>query len=109
MMNRHRCLFTTYVLKTVLKFWAACRDAPNIEIHAIRADKMHISQLKSETGNEANEFACMLLLRPPPRELLEAGPPASVRQALERFEQRVDEGTKAAEQLAADLGIPLPQ
>ena len=50
----------------------------------------------------------MLLLRPPPRELLEAGPPKNVRQALERFDQRIAASTEAAAKLAAELGIPLP-
>ena len=50
----------------------------------------------------------MLLLRPPPRALLEAGPPQSVRHALERFDERVATSTAAAVSLAAAFGIPLP-
>ena len=50
----------------------------------------------------------MLLVRPPPRELLERGPPASVRAALQRFE-RVERDTVAgAISLAERLGIALP-
>ena len=50
----------------------------------------------------------MLLVRPPPRELLERGPPASVREALQRFE-RVERDTVAdAVVLAERLGIALP-
>ena len=50
----------------------------------------------------------MLLLRPPPRELLERGPPPSVRAALERFEARIAESTEAAAALAASMGLLVP-
>ena len=50
----------------------------------------------------------MLLLRPPPREVLEAGPPAEVRAALANFEEKTEESTKAAEELAKKMGIDLP-
>lgn len=50
----------------------------------------------------------MLLLRPPPRALLEGGPPVSVRKALERFEGRFMESTELAAVLAAEMSIPLP-
>lgn len=50
----------------------------------------------------------MLLLRPPPRELLEAGPPPSVRTALERFEHKIGSSIEAAELLAASMGIRVP-
>ena len=50
----------------------------------------------------------MLLLRPPPRELLERGPPASVRDALRRFE-RVEAATVAdALRKAQEFGITVP-
>ena len=50
----------------------------------------------------------MLLVRPPPRWLLERGPPASARAALQRFE-RVERDTVAdAAVLAERLGIALP-
>ena len=50
----------------------------------------------------------MLLLRPPPREVLEAGPPAEVQAALAKFEEKTKESTKAAEELAKKMGIDLP-
>ena len=50
----------------------------------------------------------MLILRPPPRELLERGPPASLRKALEEFDKRALKSRDEAEQLAADLGFVLP-
>jgi hypothetical protein len=50
----------------------------------------------------------MLLLRPPPRDLLEAGPPQNVRRALERFDERIAASTEAAALIAARLGMPLP-
>ena len=50
----------------------------------------------------------MLLLRPPPRDLLERGPPASVREALEKFERKIAESTEAAGALCAMTGLPVP-
>ena len=50
----------------------------------------------------------MLILRPPPRELLERGPPASVRGALRRFETTEKETVADATRLARRLGIQLP-
>ena len=50
----------------------------------------------------------MLLLRPPPRDLLEAGPPPSVKRALERFEERIAASVQAATDLADRFGIRLP-
>ena len=51
----------------------------------------------------------MLLLRPPSRRVLEAGPPASVRQALARFDAQVRLSKAAATELAAHLRIQLPE
>ena len=49
-----------------------------------------------------------VLLRPPRRELLERGPPVSVREALRRFE-RVEAQTVAdALRKAQELGITVP-
>ena len=50
----------------------------------------------------------MLLLRPPPRALLEAGPPPSVKRALKRFEERIAASVQAATELADGFGIRLP-
>ena len=51
----------------------------------------------------------MLLLRPPPRKLLERGPPASIREAVRRF-ARTEENTVAdAILLAQRFGIQLPK
>ena len=50
----------------------------------------------------------MLLLRPPPRDLLEAGPPPRVKCALERFEERIAASVQAATDLADRFGIRLP-
>jgi hypothetical protein len=49
----------------------------------------------------------MLLLRPPPRERLEAGPPRNVKAALERFRKTIDDNRKTAEELARSLGFSL--
>ena len=50
----------------------------------------------------------MLLLRPPPRALLERGPPASVREALRRFEKTEAETVADAILFAQQCGIALP-
>ena len=50
----------------------------------------------------------MLLIRPPPRELLERGPPVSVRDALKRFESTELDTVAEAVLLAQRLGITLP-
>ena len=50
----------------------------------------------------------MLLLRPPPRKLLERGPPASVREALQRFETAEQATIADAIRLAERLNIQLP-
>ena len=50
----------------------------------------------------------MLLLRPPLRELLEAGPPSEVRAALEQFEAKISESTAAAALLAERMGMQVP-
>ena len=50
----------------------------------------------------------MLLLRPPPRTLLERGPPASVREALQRFEKTERDTVADAVLLAQRFGILLP-
>ncbi len=50
----------------------------------------------------------MLLLRPPPRALLERAPPASVREALQRFEKTEGETVADAILFAQHFGIELP-
>ena len=51
----------------------------------------------------------MLLLRPPPRTLLERGPPASVRKALKRFEKTERDTVADAVLLAKRFDISLPE
>ena len=50
----------------------------------------------------------LLLLRPPPRQLLERGPPASVREALRRFERVEAETVAGALRKAQAFGINVP-
>jgi len=50
----------------------------------------------------------MLLLRPPPREILEAGPPADVRVALAQFEEKIKISTEATASFAEKIGFALP-
>ena len=51
----------------------------------------------------------MLLLRPPPKELLERGPPGAILRALERFIQLERDSVAEATQLCTDLGFVLPE
>ena len=57
--------------------------------------------------SRATSMEDMLLLRPPPRERLEPGPPRNVKAALERFRKTIDDNRKAAEELARSLGFSL--
>jgi hypothetical protein len=50
----------------------------------------------------------MLLLRPPPREFLERGPPPSLLAALQRFEEQGRTTTEAAAELARKMGVDVP-
>ena len=47
----------------------------------------------------------MLLLRPPPHALLERGPPASVREQLQKFADRADVCRQGALLIARDFGM----
>ena len=58
--------------------------------------------------SRATRMADMLVLRPPPRELLERGPPPAVKKALLGFEAKVADSIAAAELLAAVHGFCLP-
>ena len=58
--------------------------------------------------SRATRMRNMLILRPPPRDILERGPPASLRKALEEFDKTAVNSRAAAEQLAAELGFVLP-
>ena len=50
----------------------------------------------------------MLLLRPPPRALLERGPPPHIQKALSAFEAKIADSVEAAAALAASMGIAVP-
>lgn len=50
----------------------------------------------------------MLLLRPPPKELLERGPPRAILHSLERFIDLEQKSVAEAEQLCKEFGIVLP-
>ena len=57
--------------------------------------------------SRATTMEDMLLLRPPPREILEAGPPRNVKAALERFRKTIVDNRTVTEELARSLGFPL--
>ena len=50
----------------------------------------------------------MLLLRPPPRDVLERGPPPSVRKALAQFEAKAVDSMALAALLVEEFGLTLP-
>ena len=58
--------------------------------------------------SRATRMKDMLLLRPPPRELLEQGPPKAILRALERFVALEEKSAAEAKQLCQDMGISLP-
>ena len=51
----------------------------------------------------------MLILRPPQRKLLERGPPASVRKALQQFERKEQLTAARATELAQGFGFASPE
>ena len=58
--------------------------------------------------SRATRMEDMLLIRPPPRDLLERGPPSSVRDQLKRFDRKIESTRIFAERLANDFGFNLP-
>ena len=50
----------------------------------------------------------MLLLRPPPRELLDGGPPQSIVSALQEFEVKRSASEAEAEEFALRIGTDVP-
>ena len=58
--------------------------------------------------SRVTQMSDLLLLRPPPREILERGPPSNVKNQLERFETRMAASVKRAEATARRLGINIP-
>ena len=59
--------------------------------------------------SRATRMKDMLLLRPPPRELLERGPPKAILQALHRFVDLEERSVAEATQLCRELGLSLPE
>ena len=59
--------------------------------------------------SRATRMADMLLVRPPPRWLLERGPPVSLKRALRRFAASEDSTVARAALLAGEYGITLPE
>ena len=55
--------------------------------------------------SRATRMSDMLLLRPPPRALLERGPPANVSERLQKFADRADVCRQGALRIARDLGL----
>ena len=59
--------------------------------------------------SRATRMKDMLLLRPPPKELLERGPPKVILQALRRFVDLEDRSVAEAAQFCRELGPSLPE
>ena len=59
--------------------------------------------------SRATRMEDMLLLRPPPRSLVERGPPAYILKALRRFEELEVSSTEAAKTLCREFGIAIPE
>ena len=57
--------------------------------------------------SRATRMEDMLLLRPPPRDFLERGPPMSVREQLKDFDKKIQNTTIFAERLAKEFGFNL--
>ena len=58
--------------------------------------------------SRATRMEDLLLLRPPPKDLLERGPPAAILRALQRFIHLERDSVAEATRLCSDLGIVLP-
>ena len=58
--------------------------------------------------SRVTQMSDLLLLRPPPREILERGPPSNVKNQLERFETRMAASVKSAEATARRFGFNIP-
>ena len=59
--------------------------------------------------SRATRMKDMLLLRPPPKELLERGPPKAILQALHRFVDLEERSVAEAAQFCRELGLSLPE
>ena len=59
--------------------------------------------------SRATRMKDMLLLRPPPRDMLERGPPPHIVKALAKFEAKRVRSEQEAIAWAAKLGLSLPQ
>ena len=57
--------------------------------------------------SRATQMSDLLLLRPPPREILERGPPENVKKQLAIFEKRIATTTKRAEATARRFGFDI--
>ena len=58
--------------------------------------------------SRATKMEDLLLLRPPPKDFFERGPPPSIVKALQQFENKRVASEAAAEALARTLRIQLP-
>ena len=58
--------------------------------------------------SRVTQMSDLLLLRPPPREILERGLPSSIKNQLERFETRMAASVTRAETTAKRVGFDIP-
>ena len=58
--------------------------------------------------SRVTKMSDLLLLRPPPREILERGPPENVKNQLEIFEKRIAASSKKVEAATRRFGFDVP-
>ena len=58
--------------------------------------------------SRVTKMSDLLLLRPPPREILERSPPPNVKKQLEKFEARIAASIKRAETTTRRFGFNIP-
>ena len=97
--------------------WVVLRHVPSGTIDCARQAPQGRRGINDDTWwlnlyvmfSRATRMADMLLVRPPPRWLLERGPPVSLKRALRRFAASEDSTVARAALLAGEYGITLPE
>ena len=96
--------------------WQGFTIRTGVTVDCARLDPAGKTGMKDDTWwfhlsvlfSRATRMQDLLLLRPPPRELLDKGPPRSIVSALQQFEAKRLTSVTAAEAFALRVGIELP-